>query len=256
MKMTASWQGGNVPMKTNDNKSFLLIITVILGLGALASVIYYFSRPQTTSRAKDDQSIPQASEPVNTPVALTQLPVQEEQLIQTQNNVIVTISHAKIIATGIEISLCYTTLDGGDWYPVPGHLRYGAYDILPDQAEFTSETKADGINTGNRCVAIRYLIPDLNTISKPVQFLLLDVTAVPREEPTCQNFTERLNTSPAARAYGLKADCVENSDGSASFTLTGSDASAKTEDVEAAWQVLIDGTVHGPWVFSINNLEK
>ena len=183
--------------------------------------------------------------------------VNKDTLSQTVNDIKVEITSAKVVDIGVEIGVCYATPDGGDWYPTPGHLFYGIYDIYPDQYGFITEEKANGNKQGKRCVLVYYRIDDLETIASPIEFSIDDFEARPLEMfSACQNFQERLDTSPKAKAYGLRAICTENSDGSFSIVLNDHANSVAKENANKALDEIAKGIVTGPWIFTINEIER
>jgi len=242
-------------MKTKNN-DFVVIITGLLILTTIFSVGFYITRPQSSVVASNnvvEQSLPNQNVVVDAP---PQVADKNNTLSKTVNDVNVEITSAKIISTGVEIGICYTTLDGGDWYPTPGHLFYSTYEIYPDQFGFTTEEKANGNKPGKRCAIIYYRIDDLTTITTPLQFSLIDVVAHPREMPACQNFQERLDTNSKAKAYSLKASCEEMSDGNVSVTLVGNNNSVAKDKASKLLDDIAKGEVAGPWIFTINEIER
>ena len=256
-------------MYQKNNKALSILIISLLILIVSVSITFYFSRPQTAALANGAPASQTSPEkPFNTVIPIVQISedkptevvqqnVNQEVLSETQNDITVEITSAKVINTGVEIGVCYTTLDGGDWYPTPGHLFYSTYEIYPDQYGFTTEEKANANKPGKRCVLVYYRIDDLESITTPIQFSIEEFEARPLEMfSACQNFEERLATSPKANAYGLKAKCVENSDGSISATLAGHAASIENDNADKALQEIAQGIVNGPWTFTINRDRK
>lgn len=242
-------------MQTKNNNFTFVIITGMLILTTVLSVGFYVSQPQSSVVASNnavEQSLPNQNEAVGVSPQV----VAKIVLSKTEKDITVEITSAKIISTGVEIGICYTTLDGGDWYPTPGHLFYSTYEIYPDEYGFTTEEKANGNNPGKRCALVRYRIDDLENITTPLQFSLIDIVAHPREMPACQNFQERLDTSSKAKAYGLKAKCEEMSDGNIAVTLIDNDKSVAKDKASKLLDEIAKGEIVGPWEFTITDLEK
>lgn len=241
-------------MKKNN---FITIITVgLLTLTAIASISFYASRSQSKALASGNTF--QHNSSSNNQLTPVDAPANQsgtETLSQIKNDVTINVTSARIIETGAEIGICYTTLDGGDWYPMPGHLFYSTYEIYPDEFEFTTEEKADRNNTGNRCVLVRYRIDDVENITAPIQFSVLKVMAHPREMPACQNFQQRLDTNPKAKAYGLIASCSETNDGGISVTLISQDTAIEKDQANATLNAIAEGVINGPWEFTITDLQ-
>nr|MDQ3004089.1 hypothetical protein [Chloroflexota bacterium] len=182
----------------------------------------------------------------------------KDVLSKTQNDIMVEISSAKVINTGVEIGICYTAPDNGEWRPLPGHLFYDKYEVYPDEIEFLAdEILADGKNTGTRCALIRYRIEDLNTLTTPVEFSILRFYAPGREMYTpCQELQQKLDSNPKAKAYGLKAKCTETSDGGISVSLIDHDKSVSKDKASKALDEIAKGEVIGLWEFTITEIEK
>jgi hypothetical protein len=236
--------------KNKQNQSFFM--AGILLMLIITSVGFYISRPQNVATAHAELQPPYLGKPANTP---TPQP-SNEVLSQTVNDVTVRITYTKIIETGVEIGICYTTLDGGEWYPVPGHLYYSSYDILPDEYGFTTEEKASNKKTGERCAFVRYRIDELDSITAPIQISLLQVRAIPRELPACENFQERIESNSKAKSYGLITKCTENSDGSINIEVVEHGKSIDKEKAKNIVDEIALGIVEGPWEFTITEIEK
>lgn len=176
---------------------------------------------------------------------------------QKVGDILVEVTHAKIIATGVEIGVCYTTPDSGDWYPVFEHLFFGSQEIYPDEFEFLSEERADGNQYGKRCVAVRYKIDDTGSITTPLRFGVEEIFAIPREGSACDNIQARLETSPKARAYGLKVNCAEFDNGTQfSVELMEHDAAVDRAAAQQALDAIVQGSMTGPWTFVVTEIER
>ncbi|MDP1713773.1 MAG: hypothetical protein Q8L41_03425 [Anaerolineales bacterium] len=240
-------------MQTKKNNFTFLFIIGLLIVAAMAAIGFYASRPQTTVAADVELQAPYLGKPADTPTPQPSV----EVLSKTVNEITVEVTSAKIIETGVEIGICFTTLDGGEWYAGPGHLFYSTYEIYPDEAEFTTEVKADGKDFGKRCQLIRYRIDDLQNITTPIQFSIIDVYAPQREMYTpCQEFQQRLETHPKANAFGLKAKCTETSNGGISIELLDNASSVAKEQAEGLLNQIAKAEVVGPWEFTITTIEK
>lgn len=233
-----------------------IIIVGLLILVAIFSVGLYFSQPQTFALANNEfaQQVP-TDIPVESVIPQN---INQKVLSKTKNDITVDITSTRIISTGIEIGICYTASDNGEWRPMPGHLFYGSYDVLPDEIEFLpEETLADGKHTGLRCAFIRYLIEDLSAISAPMEFSILRFYAPGREMYTpCQELQQRLISNPKANAYGLKAKCTESGDGTISVTLIENNKSVAKDKASKLLDEIARAEVDGPWEFTITEIAK
>ncbi|HET6595479.1 MAG TPA: hypothetical protein VFG81_07635 [Anaerolineales bacterium] len=235
------------------NIGIVLVLTMIT---ALVSIGWYISRPQSNVLAENNyqQPVGESKESgLNQPITQVESKISQTQ---TVNEVTVELTSAKLIETGVQVELCYPTPDNGDWYPTPGSLQYGTNEFLPDEFEFISEEKADGIHTGKRCVLVRYWINNVESITTPVQVTLLSYWAVPREVPPCENIMQRLDTNPQAKAYGLNATCSYDDQTGIAVTLSEHSPSIVQEEAQQALDEIVRGEVNGPWTFTISTLEK
>jgi hypothetical protein len=237
----------------NINKNFKNFLITLLAITTILSISWYVSRSQSRAAASNVAIVQSASAQAQPATQASQPNIQDVRT-QTTSGIILTVTSVKIIATGIQVGVCYSTPDGGDWYQSPGHLFFSTYEILPDEAEMTSEQKADGVTMGKRCEDIRYRISDLKSITTPIRFSVINIFAAPREMPPCDYFQLRLSTSPAARAAGIKATCIANSDGSVSATMSNNAASVSLADAQKTLEDVLSGEVKGPWAFTINTL--
>lgn len=241
---------------TSKTKVLTVLTVGLLTLAALTAIGFYFSQPQSQAlagNAANPQAAPIYSEPAT---ATTIQAATSEVVSQTVNDTKVEITSAKIIKTGIEIGICYTELDNGEWYPSPGHLFYSSYEIYPDELEFTTEKMADKNNPGWRCALVRYRINDLNTITTPIHFSVSELYAPGREMYSpCEEFQQRLNSNSKAHAYGLKAKCTETAEGKVAVELVGHGKSVDKDKAKKVLEEIASAQVIGPWEFTINSLE-
>ena len=239
--------------QTKKNNFTFLFMAGLLIVAAMVAIGFYASHPQTIAAAQVGEQAPYLGKPADTP---TPQP-SAEILSKTVNEITVEITSAKIIDTGVEIGICFTTLDGGEWYPMPGHLFYSSYEIYPDELEFTTERLADKNNLGQRCALIRYRIDDKENITTPIQFSIIQMYAPQREMYTpCQEFQQRLETNPKANAYGLKAKCAETSNHGISVELVDNAKSVDKEKAKGVLNQIAKAEVSGLWEFTITMIEK
>ncbi len=243
-------------MNTKNNTVVTVLAISLLVVITLGSISFYFSRPQAVASAGSaptQQILPTVSVQIATPQ--TAIPAV---LTAEQNDVKVKVTSAKVIGTGIEIGICYSTLDNGEWYPMPGPITFGKYKVSPKELGFLdNEIRADGKNTGTRCAYIRYNIDDLTTITTPINFSILKFYAPPREMYSpCQEVQQRLDTNPKAQAYGLKINCSEKADGNRDVTLSGNVNSITRDEAQKALDVISNAEVLGNWMFMITDLTK
>lgn len=257
-------------MHSKNNPVITMTVIGALVLTTVASLGFYLSRPQSTASA--NAAVQQVSPQQDTRVVAPEAQIASQDkgvdalapqaaskvvLSQTKQDVTVEVTYAKIIETGVEIGICYTTLDDAEWYPQPGHLFYGQYEVFPDEFGFTTEEKADGKKFGKRCAMVRYRIDDLASITTPIQFSITNVIAVPSEWMSlCVNLQQRLDTNLKAKAEGLTAKCAEASDGSAVVTLVDNDKSVTKEKAKRTLDDIAKGVVTGPWDFTITEFTK
>jgi hypothetical protein len=244
-------------MQTENKKFMNLMVVGMIVLAVIASSSFYFFRTQTVTLTEDKPALQVLSEKPVQETITPQMDIQKE-FSETQNDITVEITSAKIINTGFEIAISYTAPDGGEWRPMPGHLFYGEYEIFPDEIEFLpEEILADGKSTGTRYAIIRYRIDDLNTIVPPIEFSILRFYALGREMYSpCEELQQRLDTNPKAQAYGLNVKCEENADLGISVTLLGSNESVSPEEAQKALDVIVSAEIQGNWKFTINDMEK
>jgi len=182
----------------------------------------------------------------------------QEVLLKTQNDITVKITSTKMIGTGVEIGICYTAPDNGEWRPLPAHLFYDKYEVFPDEIHYLdNEIPADGKNTGTRCALVRYRIDDPNTITTPIKFSILQFYAPGREMYSpCEELRQRLATNPKAQTYGLRANCVENGDGNISVALVGNNQTVAKDIASKVLAQIAKAEVAGPWEFTLNEIER
>lgn len=241
---------------TSKIKVVTILAMGLLTITALTAIGFYFSQPQSQALAgnvANPQAAPTYSEPAVTTAAQA---AKSEVLSQTINDIKIEITSAKIIKTGVEIGICYTTPDNGEWYSFPGHLFYETYEIYPDEIGFVDEKQANQDSVGKRCEFVRYRINDLESISTPLQFSITEIMAMQREMYSpCEEFQQRLNSNSKAHAYGLKAKCAETAEGRVAVELVGHGKSVDKDKAKKVLDDIASAQVIGPWEFTINSLE-
>ncbi|MBK9924877.1 MAG: hypothetical protein IPP66_06240 [Anaerolineales bacterium] len=237
----------------NKNIKFIFIIFVLVFLANSSCTSQSVPSSITRSSAVD-QSLPNPTQTIQVPQ-----PIEEKTaLYQTVSDIAVEITSVKRISTGLEVGICYTAPDNGEWRPLPGHLFFASSEVYPDEIEFLPDEKiADGKNTGIRCALIRYLVEDVSAITTPLMFSIIQFYAPGREMYSpCEEFEQRLSTNQKANAYEIKAKCEEVGDGNISVELVDNDKSIAKDKVSKLLADIAKGEVAGPWEFTITEIEK
>lgn len=123
------------------NKSIKIALFMLLTITTVLSVGWYMSQSQTRAAESNvEKELPISIQEQSVNQAGPQ-PSTQDMHTQTVNGIPVTLISVKIISTGIQVDICYSTPDGGDWYQLPGNLFYGEYVIPPDEAEIISDQR-------------------------------------------------------------------------------------------------------------------
>ena len=242
-------------MQTQKNTP-LFVTLGLLALAALAFAAFYFSQPQAVALAESQP----ASQPQMQSVDELQPSSQivRELPVLTVNDIAVEITSARVTQFNIEIGICYTALDDGEWRARVGQLKYGENAIYADSIEYLEgETLADSKSAGTRCALVRYIIEDPDAITLPVEFSIGYFYAPYRElYSPCQEMQQRLATSPKAQEYGLKISCTDDAEKNPSLSLDEYSKSVNAEDAQKVFDVIATSEVHGEWKFILTDLEK
>jgi hypothetical protein len=252
----------------------------LLALTALASAIFYFSQPQAVALAE--------SQPTSQPQILdvdelqTSSEIARELPVLTVNDTTVEITSVKAtqfnrevyaetgkdtytyqlvgyaLTHGVEIGICYTAPDDGEWRPWVGNLIYDKYVVYPDSITILEgETLADGKKSGTRCALILYVIEDPDSVILPLEFSITRFYAPGRElYSPCQEMQQRLATSPKAQKYGLKISCTDDAEKGPSISLDEYSKSVNAEEAQKVFDVIATSEVHGEWKFVLTDIEK
>lgn len=238
-----------------QNKNIKFIFTIFVLVFLANSSCTSQSVPSSITRSSAvDQSLPNPTQTIQ----VLQPIEKKTTLSQTVSDITVEITSVKRISTGLEVGICYTAPDNGEWRPMPSHLFFASSEAYPDEIEFLPDEKiADGKNTGIRCALIRYLVEDVSAITTPLMFSIIQFYAPGREMYSpCEEFEQRLSTNPKANAYGIKAKCEEVGDGNISVELVDNDKSIAKDKVSKLLADIAKGEVAGPWEFTITEIEK
>lgn len=239
-----------------QNRVLNTVISSALVLTTVFSVVFYFSRIKSNVKA-DDQKPPTAVQSDLLLATATKTTENPLNLSQTVEDITVTVKYAKVIPTGVEIGICYTTVDGGEWYFSSGPLLLNGKEIKPDQFGFTTEIIADASKTGERCGFVQYLTDGAATNDQPIGYSVSFLHSPAREMFTpCQELQQRIDTSSKAQAAGVKIKCAENTDGKPEVQLTDFNPSSSQETAQQILDQIVDNIVPGPWVFTIDKIEK
>ncbi|MFO7583242.1 MAG: hypothetical protein R6W69_00820 [Anaerolineales bacterium] len=261
----------------------LSMLTSISALAALTAVVFYFTQPGVTAVAEN--------QPTN--IAPSQEPVEGEEPIQVpvkypvavDQHITVEVTSARIFIRGVEyfnsepdetgvypeepgelikvgipfveIGICYTTLDGGEWYPAAEHLYYGKHKVWISEFEFMEGEKyASSTSTGVRCAHLRYLIEDVDSVTLPMKFSIEEFYAPGREvNSPCQEIQQRWRTNPLAQEYGMKISCQDDFAKGPTVTLDDYSKSVSREDVQWVFNMLTTAEVPGQWEFVLTEIE-
>lgn len=233
-----------------------IIITSIIIVTTLVSFVFYLSRIKTEVKAegKENPSLSQSDIGSVTPTKIVEDPLN---LSQTIGDITITVKYAKVIPTGVEIGICYTTIDGGEWYFASGPLLLNGKEIKPDQFGFTTEIIADASKTGERCGFVQYLTDGTATNDQPIGYSVSFLHSPAREMYTpCQELQQRIDTSSKAQAAGVKIKCTENIDGKPEVQLTDFNPSSSQETAQQILDQIVENIVPGPWEFTIDKIEN
>lgn len=233
-----------------------ILITLILLVTTLVSFVFYLSRIRSEVKAegKENQSMSQFDIVSVTPTKTVENPLN---ISQTVGDITVTVKYAKVIPTGVEIGICFTTIDGGEWYFSSGPLLLNGKEIKPDQFGFTTEIIADASKTGERCGFVQYLTDGTATNDQPIGYSVSFLHSPAREMFTpCLELQQRIDTSSKAQAAGVKIKCAENTDGKPEVQLTDFNPSSSQEIAQQILDQIVENIVPGPWEFTIDKIEK
>jgi hypothetical protein len=263
------------------NASIFVFFVGLLILATFASVAFYFSQPQAVALAEsqptpqpqiqdaDDERQP-GTEVVRELPALTvndiKVEVTSVKLTQFNREVYTETGEGTYtyqltgyaLTHGVEIGICYTAPDDGEWRPWVGDLVYDKYVVYPDNITILeNEILADGKKPGTRCSLILYVIEDPDRITLPLEFSITRFYAPGRElYSPCQEMQQRLATSPKAQQYGLKISCTDDAEKGPSVSLEEYSKSVSAEEAQKVFDVIATSEVHGEWKFILNDLEK
>jgi hypothetical protein len=262
-------------------KNIPLFVTLgLLALAASASAAFYFSQPQAVALAENQPTSQPQMQSVDELQPSSQ--IARELPVLTVDDITVEITSARVtqfnrevyaetgeetytyqlvgyaLTHGIEIGICYTALDDGEWRARVGQLIYGENAIYADSIEYLEgETLADGKNAGTRCALVLYIIEDPDAITLPVEFSIGYFYAPYRElYSPCQEMQQRLATSPKAQEYGLKISCTDDAEKGPSLSLDEYSKSVNAEEAQKVLNVIATSEVHGEWKFILTDLEK
>lgn len=99
-------------MISKNNKAASRIVIGLLALAVSVAVGVYFYGPQTVASASDI-SIPTTQAAGTKLVEKMEVPPTDhpDRLSATQNDITVEVTSAQVIATGLEVGICYIALD-------------------------------------------------------------------------------------------------------------------------------------------------
>ena len=162
----------------------------------------------------------------------------------------------------LQVGLCFTAVDDGEWMMIPANARSGSREILANTLTPGGMTPATVEHNGRICRTLGYDVTGLDLDQyAPLIITVQRLLATPREGSPCNNILHRFETNAAARALSVTLTCSDDisSDtirGPKNYTLSiqSYDSTKWTREV-ALQEVekLLDFQIDGPWVFEINS---
>jgi hypothetical protein len=255
------------------NSSSLMLLTGLLALAALTAFGFYFTQPGTTAIAESQPTEMPAqieSDFENDMVGPEISQEEKKWPSATSSDITIQITSAKLVKKEVdinyfvdmlEIGLCHTMLDQGEWIVWPDYLHYGDQSVFPGyffslSGEARGEILADGKNPGRLCHFLYYPIDDPETLNLPMKFAIT-YFGVPYNEgySPCGNIMRRWETNVKAQAYGMKISCQDDFAKGPTVTLDDYSKSVNSEDAQWVFDMLTNAKVPGYWEFVITHLD-
>lgn len=161
----------------------------------------------------------------------------------------------------LQVGLCFTAVDDGEWMILPANARSGEREIMANTLTPGGMTPATAEHTGRVCGRLGYDVTGLGLILRDsLTIAVQSLLANPREGSPCKNILHRFETNAAAQALGITLTCSDDisSDtirGPKDYTLSiqSYDSTKWTkEDVHQEVERLLDLHIDGPWIFETN----
>jgi hypothetical protein len=269
----------------NLKNMFLMLLTGLLALASLSAVLFYFTQPGATAVAESQPpEIPaQVKSDFEDDMVGTEIAREEKKWPSaTSNGITVQITSVKLtqverlkfetdkdgnprlvpgefdLVDALEIGMCYTAPDDGEWRIFSRGISFGDYQIFDVSYEiFEGEKLADGKEFGMRCGAARYLLQDgAKSLVMPVRYSIEFFSAAQRENHTpCQEIQQRWRTNPLAQEYGMKISCQDDFAKGPTVTLDDYSKSVNREDAQWVFDMLTTAQVPGHWEFVLTEIE-
>lgn len=161
----------------------------------------------------------------------------------------------------LQVGLCFTAVDDGEWMILPANARSGKREIMANTLTRGGMTPATAEHTGRVCGTLGYDVTGLGlTLQDPLTIAVQSLLANPREGSPCKNILHRFETNnAAAQALDVTLSCLDDISsetirGPKDYTLSiqSYDSTKWTkEDVLQEVEKLLDFRIDGPWVFNI-----
>ena len=161
----------------------------------------------------------------------------------------------------LQVGLCFTAMDDGEWMILPANAKLGEREIMASTLTPGGITPATAEHTGRICGTLGYDVTGLGLDrSAPLTIIVQNLFAPSREGSPCQNIMHRFETNTAAQALGVTLTC---SDDITSDTVRGPknyalsiqsyDSTKWTKDeILCKVEKLLNFQIDGLWVFEIN----
>lgn len=167
--------------------------------------------------------------------------------------------------TYLQVGLCFTLPDDGEWNIIPGTAAVGDLDLWADTMAAGGIEPASGDAQGRKCVRMRYNVSSLDPDwDQPVKLNFDSIAAAPREGSPCKDILHRFETNASAQALGVTISCTDNVTGDVVrgpkdyvLTVESFDETSRTlEEAESDLGRYLDFHISGPWTFSIGNINS
>ncbi len=162
----------------------------------------------------------------------------------------------------LQVGLCFTAVDDGEWMMIPANAKSGEREIMANTLTPGGMTPATAEHTGRVCGTLGYDVMGLSlTPQDPLTIIVQSLLANPREGSPCKNILHRFETNAAVQALDVTLSCSDDISsetirGPKDYTLSiqSYDSTKWTKkDVLQEVEKLLGFRIDGPWVFDHTN---
>lgn len=234
--------------KTRSSNRLSLMVTIVgatlalaLGLTLRQTLVERVAQAEDVIQAEKAPILPPSDNSVEAINSAAQVVPQS----QSANGITVTATNFRKEGGQVNVDVCFTMPDDGDWSIWSATLKAGELEI---SELWLNPIEGGEPNAGLRCDTLTFEVP--SNAKAPVFTLHIGtIGAYPREGEVCTTYLEKVRKALVARNLGIQVGCQQE-DWGEGLEVISKPASMSMEEAKQIIHSTEFFTLPGPWVFT------